>query len=487
MELKTATAAPGRTAAPAVADALPALRSVAGWPAWRIEMACGVAGAVLAGAAAGLLYRLAEPGQALHRMFDPSRAETLVPWAILASFFYGTLYLVHRARRLAALRKVAHRGAAVALVDALGRRGAGALCAHLEASPCTGNPLWRRALAVLRQWQLQPGLAEAELALDHQVQADQDTLHRAHAALGTIVWALPVLGLIGTVLGIANAVDGFSGFLSGDIDDIRSIKRSLVAVTGGLSFAFLLTLVGLVTSLLLMFHNAAVQSREERFLDELQDWLCDLLLPALQRAQPAAAAPQADAPHALAALGEQWRAELARGSDLMIEAFARELAVERGAVAKATTETVSGLLESTRAAGAGLQQAAQLTRELVDAVRAGVALDREALDAIRATQLGPALLQVAEQVRVQREQALQAEQTFAALTQATRVLADCHAGVQSGIRALDGMQLPGALGDLGAALGRLRPVLEQFQRPFLLTAVPVSGQLQAAAVAGAGS
>lgn len=61
------------------------------------------------------------------------------------------------------------------------------------------------------------------------------------------------------------------------------------------------------------------------------------------------------------------------------------------------------------------------------------------------------------------------------LAESTRALATCHGTVQEGIRSLREMGLNDTLRDLGGALGRIRPVLEHFQKPFVLTAVPVPG------------
>src|SRR6185503_16965205 len=97
---------------------------------------------------------------------------------------------------------------------------------------------------------------------------------------------IPVLGLIGTVIGISFAVGGFGQFLGGNRNNMKTIKRSLVNVTGGLSFAFLITLQGLLTSLLIMLPAYALQTREERLYANVQRDISDLLLPALQRAVP---------------------------------------------------------------------------------------------------------------------------------------------------------------------------------------------------------
>jgi hypothetical protein len=55
------------------------------------------------------------------------------------------------------------------------------------------------------------------------------------------IWAIPILGFIGTVIGIGQAVGAFSGSLD-QAQDISLLKKSLNDVTGGLATAFDTTL-----------------------------------------------------------------------------------------------------------------------------------------------------------------------------------------------------------------------------------------------------
>jgi paraquat-inducible protein B len=89
------------------------------------------------------------------------------------------------------------------------------------------------------------------------------------------------------VLGIAFAVGGFANFLGGRVDDVEAIKKSLVGVTGGLSFAFLLTLLGLATSLVLMLLASSLETREERLYQTIQQRIVGTFLPVLQQVSPA--------------------------------------------------------------------------------------------------------------------------------------------------------------------------------------------------------
>ena len=148
------------------------------------------------------------------------------------------------------------------------------------------SPLLRRVQAIVRQWAIRANLQDAALLLDHQELYDEDAIKNGYGILRVFVWALPVLGLIGTVVGIALAVGNFAQFLGTNIDDVSLIKKSLVSVTGGLSYAFMNTLQGLLSSLLLMIPTSAMQAREERLVSTIRRDISDIFLPTLQRRFP---------------------------------------------------------------------------------------------------------------------------------------------------------------------------------------------------------
>jgi len=97
----------------------------------------------------------------------------------------------------------------------------------------------------------------------HKFDLDAEKTASSYTVVRIFIWAMPILGFIGTVLGISMAVGDFAGFLSGDIDDIELVKRELANVSSGLSFAFNTTLLGLLTSLAAMMLTTYVQGKNE--------------------------------------------------------------------------------------------------------------------------------------------------------------------------------------------------------------------------------
>ncbi len=144
------------------------------------------------------------------------------------------------------------------------------------------SPLLRVVSAVIEQWIKNRNFNEADIVMNQHLQANLSEVHSGYNLVRTFIWALPVLGLIGTVLGIADAVGGFSNFLGGNIDKVEVIKENLIKVTSGLSFSFIITFLGLLTSLLLMFPTTLLQNREEKLYARIQDDMVEVFLPKMQ-------------------------------------------------------------------------------------------------------------------------------------------------------------------------------------------------------------
>jgi biopolymer transport protein ExbB/TolQ len=104
-------------------------------------------------------------------------------------------------------------------------------------------------------------------------QADYDS-ERAAASYGlvnSVIWAIPVLGFIGTVLGLRQAIAALGLTLHAG-NDLSSLRDSLQLVTAGLATKFETTLVALVCAVIIQLLVAFVQSRETEFLDGCNDY-----------------------------------------------------------------------------------------------------------------------------------------------------------------------------------------------------------------------
>lgn len=105
----------------------------------------------------------------------------------------------------------------------------------------------------------------------------------SYALARFLIWAIPIMGFVGTVMGLAGAVGGFS--LLGSAPDLLAIKNAIGQVTQSLGIAFETTLLALVLTVPLMLVLTFVQRNEERLLVEIDNYLDQVLLTHLPSSQ----------------------------------------------------------------------------------------------------------------------------------------------------------------------------------------------------------
>ena len=120
--------------------------------------------------------------------------------------------------------------------------------------------------------------------LKSQSEIDATMVDSSYVLIKVFIWAIPILGFIGTVLGISDAVSSFGGEM-GAAADIEKIKEQLGQVTGGLSEAFDTTLVSLIFSLFVMFPTSVMQKNEEDLLNKVDEYCNEYFLKRLREPQ----------------------------------------------------------------------------------------------------------------------------------------------------------------------------------------------------------
>jgi hypothetical protein len=114
-------------------------------------------------------------------------------------------------------------------------------------------------------------IADVSQILVTQAANDEDRMVSSYSLIKGFIWGAPVLGFIGTVLGLSQAIGGFGGVLTKS-QDVSDITTALKDVTAGLSVAFDTTLVGLVAALTLQLMLTMLMKREEDFLHECSEF-----------------------------------------------------------------------------------------------------------------------------------------------------------------------------------------------------------------------
>jgi biopolymer transport protein ExbB/TolQ len=126
---------------------------------------------------------------------------------------------------------------------------------------------------------------EVAAFLNTQSDIDANRSSGSYSLLKVFLWAIPILGFIGTVMGLSVAVGSLA---MGDTADPEALKSSINSLTGGLGTAFDTTLLGLILSMLMSFPMAAVQKKEDGTLTLIDAFCTEKLLPKLNDSRNAA-------------------------------------------------------------------------------------------------------------------------------------------------------------------------------------------------------
>ncbi|MFT6179146.1 MAG: hypothetical protein ACJAQT_002964 [Akkermansiaceae bacterium] len=114
--------------------------------------------------------------------------------------------------------------------------------------------------------------------LNTQSDIDANRSTNSYSIVKVFLWAIPILGFIGTVIGLSAAVGSLA---MGDNADPEALKASINSLTEGLGTAFDTTLLGLILSILMSFPLAAVQKKEDETLTLIDAFCVEKLLPKL--------------------------------------------------------------------------------------------------------------------------------------------------------------------------------------------------------------
>lgn len=137
--------------------------------------------------------------------------------------------------------------------------------------------LINRVLRGIEHFAVRKSASEVATALTSQSDIDANGVYSSYTMLRFFIWAIPILGFIGTVIGIGDAVAGFGGALD-STEDVSQLISSLKSVTSGLGTAFDTTLVALVMGLILKFITDPMVQREDELLNGVDDYCNENLM-----------------------------------------------------------------------------------------------------------------------------------------------------------------------------------------------------------------
>ncbi|RMG41354.1 MAG: hypothetical protein D6725_01425 [Planctomycetota bacterium] len=254
-------------------DTRPGRGPVAGW------RAIASSSVLLGGVMTGAFYGLIHGGILRHPLVLRYFCGHPLEYVTTAFFFTGIATLAVKAFRLRAEYRVFRQPEVVAPRIPPGRsvpERAAWLAKRLDSLPSSlqQTRLVERVRDVCRYVLGPRGAAGLEEHLRYLAELAADNLHRSYALVRTITWAVPILGFLGTVIGITLAIANVTP---------DQLESSLGEVTGGLAVAFDTTALSLALSMTLVFATFVVERAEQSVLADVErfairgplDWFCD--------------------------------------------------------------------------------------------------------------------------------------------------------------------------------------------------------------------
>lgn len=241
-----------------------------------------------------------------------------------------------------------------------------------------GYPVALRRARAMQAFLMTGRRSAAVAAAEEDAALAQAAADASYAAPRAMIWAIPLMGFIGTVIGISAAIAGFSDFLQ-QAEEIEQIKTAIGGVTTGLAVAFDTTLVALALSVIVMLPLVLLERFEHRVLAEIDTTVGDSVIALLPEGAETVAAPLA-AEDVTRAVQQAIVAHLpspeamVRAAEVHLRTAAESIAAHTVAAARAVTESAELLREQQVAVGEALaEEVESFQRSLVSRDQAAVA------------------------------------------------------------------------------------------------------------------
>lgn len=170
--------------------------------------------------------------------------------------------------------------------------------------PLHSSFIFKRIRKGLEYFYVRENNAEVATMMSTQSDIDANSIASSYAMTKVFLWAIPIVGFIGTVLGIGSAIGEFADTLAGgsgeevvmeqsadgsekpaetsdtaeEVSEEDAMMAGLQKVLGGLGTAFDTTFLALIFSILLMIPASSIQATEEDLLNLVDEYCNDNLV-----------------------------------------------------------------------------------------------------------------------------------------------------------------------------------------------------------------
>ena len=135
-----------------------------------------------------------------------------------------------------------------------------------------------RARSVLRMMRNLGRVSDVDDLLNSRGDQDESTVDSGYTILRGFVWAIPVLGFIGTVIGLTQAMSRFGTALRAAGKDVEAITQQLTGVLSGLDTAFITTAEALIAVIFIHLLQTIVRRADEELLDDVRKACFDAIV-----------------------------------------------------------------------------------------------------------------------------------------------------------------------------------------------------------------
>ncbi len=184
-------------------------------------------------------------------------------------------------------QKLRHQKAAL-LLDVLPMRlgkeinisNVGQFIDHVYALPhkLRDSLMVNRIRKALELFEIRQSASDVREMMSSQSDIDSARIGGSYTLTRAFLWAIPLLGFIGTVIGLSQAIGGMN---FSNVEDVEKIVSAINNVTSGLGTAFDATLLGLVLAMTLNFPINSISKQEDDNLNAIDAFCNEVLLPRL--------------------------------------------------------------------------------------------------------------------------------------------------------------------------------------------------------------
>ena len=127
-----------------------------------------------------------------------------------------------------------------------------------------------RCRAVLRMMRNLGRVSDVDEILSSRGDQDESSVDSGYTILRGFIWAIPVLGFIGTVVGLTQAMKRFGETMKSAGQDVAVITEKLKTVLEGLDTAFITTAEALIAVLFIYLIQTLVRRADEQLCDDIR-------------------------------------------------------------------------------------------------------------------------------------------------------------------------------------------------------------------------